>query len=399
MSNTGVRRKDLFWLTLGCGISVSALYYLQPLLKVIAKDLGASASAISAAAMMTQVGYVLSMLTIAPLGDFKERRTLIVSSCILSGVALILTGTVNSSLLLGLACFGVGFATAAPQLIVPFAASIALPEKRGKVVGTVMSGLMVGILGGRVVSGVIGAQVGWRTTLLCAGLVSILLGLVLNQQLPKSEPKDSFPGYRDLFLSIRNIAFDEWRLRYSCWFGAVSFAAFSAFWTTLAFHLQERPLNFGADIAGLFGLIGIVGAVAAPLSGRLADRKLEHAGNLGSLSLLGLSFAFMLWQGWTLVGMVIGVVVLDFAASFNHISNQSRNYSLRPNATSRVNTVYMTTYFLGGAIGSGLGGWAWQNYQWTGVCLLGISLSLAGVLPAIPYWFMRPESPRTEPSV
>lgn len=392
MPNDGVRllnRTVLFSLTLGCGLSVSSLYYLQPLLEVIAKDFGAQPSEIGLAAMLIQVGYVGAMLFIAPLGDARDRRVLILKTCVASAVCLVLMAFAPSVPFLGLAAFALGFSTATPQLIVPLAASLAEPERRGRVVGTVLGGLMAGILLGRVFSGSFVGLLGWRGVLIAGAGLTLLLSLLLAKTLPSTLPTVLNSSYRQLLRSVGEIARDEWRLRYSCWFGAMSFAAFSAFWTTLSFQLKS--LGQGPDVAGAFGLIGVVGAFVAPISGKFADRKLEHLGNLSSLVILVLTFIGLWFSRNSLLGLVVAVVVLDFAAVFNHVSNQSRNYTLRPDSQSRVNTVYMTTYFMGGALGSCAGSFAWQMDQWRGVCILGVVFSALGVLIAIPYYGMKPE--------
>lgn len=394
VSNTGVRPSVLLALAIGCAVSVSSIYFLQPLLEVIGKEFGYSADRMSIVAMMVQVGYVGAMLFVAPLGDFIDRPKLI-NTCFWTATAGLLLVSVAPNLpLLCVTAFLLGLGNATPQILVPTAAGLADPAKRGRVVGVVMAGLMVGILGGRIIAGALVGVMGWRLLFVAWAifirLYGFMLGRVLSEYHTHPAPRPYREIYGELFSTLKGIAKSEWRLRYSCWFGACSFAAFSAFWTTLSYHLQEPPLNYGAAIAGSFGGLGIIGAAAAPLAGVFADRKLEHMGNLLSLALLGLSFVLLHVLGWTLFGLVVGVVVLDFAASFNHTSNQSRNYALRPDATSRVNTLYMSSYFIGGSLGSILGGMAWTNGRWPGVCLLGVILSVVGLLPAIPYARMRP---------
>jgi predicted MFS family arabinose efflux permease len=383
-------RTVLFALTLGCGLSVSSLYYLQPLLEVIAKDFRVQPSVIGTIAMLIQIGYVGAMLFIAPLGDARDRRVLILKTCAASAACLVLMAIAPNVTFLGVSAFALGFSTATPQLIVPLAASIAEPERRGRVVGTVLGGLMAGILLGRVFSGAFVGMLSWRGVLFAGAILTLLLSLLLAKTLPSTQPSVVDSSYRRLLQSVGEIARDEWRLRYSCWFGAMSFAAFSAFWTTLSFQL--KTLGYGPDVAGAFGLIGVVGAFVAPISGRFADRKLEHLGNLASLFVLVLTFGALWFVRHSVVWLVVAVVVLDFAAVFNHVSNQSRNYTLRPNSQSRVNTVYMTCYFLGGALGSFGGSVAWQIDQWRGVCILGGIFSMLGALIAIPYYGMTPEN-------
>ena len=386
--------KVLAALTLGCGLSVSSLYYLQPLLQVIAKDFNAPASSIGFIAMLIQIGYVGAMLFVSPLGDARDRKILILKTCVASALCLIGMSLSPNLWVLAATSLALGISTATPQLIVPLAASLSEPERRGRVVGTVLGGLMAGILLGRVFSGALVGMLGWRGVLAGGGLLTFGLALLLSKTLPSTQPSIQETSYRDLLKSVGIIARDEWRLRYSCWFGAMSFAAFSAFWTTLSFHLQT--LGKGPDIAGAFGLIGVIGAFVAPLSGRFADRRLEHVGNLGSLIILVLTFFALWWAKSSVLWLAIAVIALDFAAVFNHVSNQSRNYTLRPDSQSRVNTVYMTSYFSGGALGSMLGGWAWQIEGWLGVCILGGVFAGLGALVAIPYYGMTPEKSHSQ---
>jgi predicted MFS family arabinose efflux permease len=384
------RNSVLLWLTVACCLSVSVLYFMQPLLSLIGKDFGVSASQMSLTVTLTQVGYALAMLLIVPLGDMFEKRRMVVISCVTSAASMILVGRSPTPIALMIASFLLGISTATPQLLVPMAANIAPPERRGRAVGTVLGGLFIGILGGRIVSGFLSESIGWRNVYFGMASVILVLAVVLRKVLPLVPAMLEDRNYGRLMASVLTIAKTEWRLRYSCIFGALSFAAFSLFWTTLSFHLSAPYLQLGPKVVGMFGFIGFIGVLVAPLTGKFADQGKEHVGNSLGLGLLALSFGLLAVFGFSIPGLILGVLILDFAASFNHISNQARNYSLRPDATSRVNTIYMTSYFIGGALGSWSGGLAWTYFGWYGVCGLGATLTVIGFVITLPYLKMKP---------
>jgi predicted MFS family arabinose efflux permease len=247
-------------------------------------------------------------------------------------------------------------------------------------VGTVLSGILIGILLARTVSGFVGTQQGWRAMYGIASGLMLLLALVLWRALPK-QTASSNASYLQLLASLWHIVRTEPALRPVCLFGALTFAAFNVFWVTLAFFLQTPPYHFGSDIVGLFSIVGIVGATAAPLVGRLADRTGKPRITIG-LGLLIVLLAFIVFWlfGYTLWGLIMGVILLDLGAQTSVISCQAIVQSLRPQARSRLNTIFTTTYFLGGATGSTMGCYAWNLGRWTGVCAIGTVLLLSALL-------------------
>jgi predicted MFS family arabinose efflux permease len=266
-----------------------------------------------------------------------------------------------------------------PQLLVPMAAHLAPEAERGRIVGRVMSGLLIGILLSRTVSGYVGLHLGWRAMFeIGAGLMVALVAL-LAWQLPRDQP--AFTGtYASLMKSLGTLIREQPALRRAALVGAFLFAAFSVFWTTLAFYLEGPHFRYGSDVAGFFGLIGAFGALAAPLAGKTADAK-GPAYTVGLGVLLALAaYAVLGFGGGYVAGLVVGVIVLDVGVQSAHISNQSLIFSLVPEARSRLNTVYMTGYFTGGSVGSVLGGLAWTHAGWPGVCLLGAGLTGAAFL-------------------
>ncbi|GHG88979.1 MFS transporter [Comamonas sp. JC664] len=370
----------LVWLMAAAsGATVANLYYNQPLLGDIGAALGASGSALGLVPMLTQVGYAVGMLFIVPLGDSLERRRVIVTMTALVALALVGVAFAPTLHWLVAASFLVGVTTIIPQLLVPFAAHLAPAAQRGRVVGTVMSGVLMGILLSRTAAGFVGTHLGWRTMFWIAAGLMLALAVVLRFTLPSQPPVASMP-YPQLLRSLVDLARTEPVLRLHAVLGALSFGAFSVFWSTLALYLQSLPQRYDAQVAGLFGVVGVAGAAVAPLVGRYADQRGDRRINAGAIVVLLLSFVVMWPLGRWLWGMALGVVLLDLGVQANQISNQTRVYSLRPEARSRLNTLYMVTYFAGGAAGSWLGTFAWTHWGWTGVCASGAALCVVALL-------------------
>jgi predicted MFS family arabinose efflux permease len=275
------------------------------------------------------------------------------------------------------ASFAIGVTTVVPQLLLPLAAGLSPPTMRGRVVGTVVSGILVGILGGRAVAGVVNDLAGWRAMFVAAAVAMLALALLLRAMLPVSAPTVTV-SYRALARSLVTLFRGEPVIRDAALLGALTFAAFSAFWTTLAFRLREPPLDSGSAVAGAFGLIGLVGAGVAPLAGRRADR--QHPRETIGVALLGniAAWIVLLALGHTLWGIAVGVLLLDAATQAAQVSNQARVYALPVEAHSRYNTIYMVCYFVGGSLGSAGAVLAWDAARWNGVCAVALTcLTLA----------------------
>jgi predicted MFS family arabinose efflux permease len=361
-------------IAVGCALSVANLYVNQPLLAEMARTFGASERAIGAVPMLSQVGYAVGLLLIVPLGDILQRRRLIVG--LLGAVTLALVGVALSRNLPWLlaASLAVGVTTVVPQILLPLAAQLSPPARRGRAVGTVMMGLLLGILLSRTASGLIADRFGWRTVYWAAAGTMVLLAAVLGPLLPAHDVHEDL-SYGRLLRSVWEQARQYATLRQAMLNGALLFAAFSAFWATLVFRLETPPLHYGAKVAGMFGLVGAAGALIAPLVGRWADRLAPRvmitAASAGVLA----SFAIFWAGGSTLWGIALGVVVLDMAVQAAQVTNMTRIYRLSATAHSRVNSAFMVTYFAGGAIGSLLGAYAWSWAKWPGVCGVGIALA------------------------
>ncbi len=359
-----------------CGITVANLYYLQPLLAQIARSFGVAQEQVGLAATLTQVGYALGMLFILPLADIREKKSLILIMLGLSSCALLFLSFSKNSAMLCAASFTVGFTSVTPQLIVPLAAQLAGPKERGRIIGAVMSGLLIGILVSRTFSGLVGQHFGWQAVYYVASALMILLAVFLFFRLPVCPPVSEM-GYAALFRSMASLARTLPVLREASLSGGLMFAAFSVFWTTLSFLLAGPHYRLGADVAGLFGLIGAIGASIAPVAGRVADKKSPRFTFSLGVGAVTLSYLCFLAFGYRLAGLVAGVVLLDLGSQACQISNQVRVHSISDEARNRINTVYMVSYFIGGAIGSCLGSFSFARFGWPGVCAVGLATQAA----------------------
>lgn len=363
-----------------CGLVVANIYYNQPLLLQMAGTFGVNEQQISVIATITQVGYTLGLLFIVPLGDKTERRKLILFKLAGAAVFMAMAAMATNYWTMVVASLLIGFFSAVPQLLLPMAASLAPDATRGKIVGKVMSGLLVGILLSRTLSGFIGAHFGWPAVFYSGSIAMVILWMVLALKLPQNPP--SFEGsYGSLMRSLGTLTKELPALRQTAYTGFFMFGAFSIFWTTLVFLLEGAPFYYKSDMVGLFGLIGTCGALAAPLAGKSADTKgPQFAIRLGIIGAL-LAFVIMGFSASSLTGLIIGVILLDIGMQVTHISNQSKVFALRPAARSRLNTIYISSAFAGGSIGSLLGAQAWNYWQWTGVSMLGAAFILcAGII-------------------
>ncbi|CAM3830527.1 MFS transporter [Cohnella lubricantis] len=385
----GLSKGLLLFIAISSGLTVANLYYNQPLLADICRSFGADPDEAGAISTCTQVGYALGMFLFVPLGDIKERRGFI--SMLLAMVALSLIGVAASQSLtwMYIASFAVGLTTIVPQVMIPMAATLAAPGEQGKAVGMVTSGLLLGILLSRTISGLIGGTWGWRVMYWIAAAAMLILLLLVRTKLPKSRPTAAI-RYGSLLASMGSLVRKHATLRESALIGAANFAAFSIFWTALSFYLEGEPYNYSSQIAGLFGLIGAAGALGAPLVGRLADR-IRPSLIIGALIVLNLlSYILFGTLGGYQAALITGVILMDLGVQGTQVANQTRIYALDPPARSRLNTVQMVTTFLGGAAGSWLGSYAWHRWGWSGVSLAGGGAVLFGFV----VWASHRLSPR-----
>lgn len=370
----------LLWLmTVASAVAVANLYYNQPMLAAMARTFHVDAHAIGLVATFTQAGYALGMPLFVPLGDIMERRRLVVSLFLAVACALAGAAVAPNLVTLVAASFFIGLTTLIAQIMIPLASELSSPEEQGKTIGSLMSGILLGILLARTLSGSVAAHFGWRAMFWIASGLALLFAALLYVRLPHV-PAHSGISYRQLIRSIWRLAAETPRLRRISMVGAMLFAGFSGFWTTLVFLLETPPYHYGSQAAGLFGLIGATGALVAPIAGRLSDTR-------GPRYVVGIAIGIVLasylvfWGlGLHLPGLILGVILLDAGVQAAQVANQSRVLALRPDVRNRVNTVYMICYFIGGSLGSLLAAWGWSRWHWNGVCAVGIVfIALAAV--------------------
>lgn len=366
-------------MTIATGMVVANIYYNQPLLADISKDFKVSEAQGSLLAMLTQCGYAAGMLFTVPLGDMLERKRLIMFEFFMTIAALLLASCSRSIHVLMIAGFLIGAFSIIPQLIVPMAAHLSPPGERGKTIGFVMSGLLIGILLSRTVSGYAGAHLGWRAMFLIAAVLMIILWIALYFLLPRVHPEYT-GNYKELMKSLIVLIREEPVLRVAAIRGALCYACFSGFWTTMVFLLKEPQYNAGSEVAGAFGLVGAFGALAASQMGRLSDKGNSHRLTAISILLVVVSYIVFAFSASSMALLVAGVIIMDMGVQATHISNQAVIFSLRPEARNRLNTVYMVTYFIGGAGGTLLASRAWNVYKWNGVVATGLILSVMALL-------------------
>jgi len=378
-----VRGTPLPFLGLACAVGVATIYYNQPLLPEIASTYGETAGHAGFVAVATQVGYACGLLLFVPLGDVLERRLLMMRMYGAVALALLLVAVAPSLPLLIAGSALIGLLASVTHIVLPIAPDLVdragLGANRGRAIGIVMTGLLLGVLLARTFAGWVSNIHGWRWVFGVAALMNACFVPLLWRVMPKLPPKQSL-SYLQAMRSLWTLVRTEPLLRESSILGALVFASFSSFWTTLAFLLDTR-YGMGAGVAGTFGLVGAAGALMASFAGRMADRKGPRWVISGGIGLLAISYV-LLWAqekartsvGMHVVALVIGVVVLDVGAQMVQVANQTRIFGLVPSARSRLNTVYMTVYFSGAAVGSLLATAAWVRWGWDGVC--GLSLSL-----------------------
>lgn len=361
------------------GLAVASNYYAQPLLDTIANAFALSPNQAGFIVTAAQLGYAAGLLLLVPLGDMFERRGLIVFMTLLAAGGMLITAssTTLSMMILGTALTGL-FSVVA-QILVPLAATLATPAKRGKVVGTIMSGLLLGILLARTVAGLLASIGGWRTVYWVASVLMVLMAVALWRGLPKVKQENHL-NYPQLLGSIFTLFAGDKLLRTRALLGCLSFANFSILWTSMAFLLASPPFNYSEGVIGLFGLAGAAGALGARPAGGLADKGKAHITTTVSLALLLLSWVAIALGQYSIVALIVGILVLDLTVQGVHITNQTVIYRIKPDARNRLTAGYMTSYFIGGAAGSLISASAWQHAGWTGVSIAGASFAALNLL-------------------
>ncbi|HDR7380509.1 MULTISPECIES: MFS transporter [Bacillus cereus group] len=370
-------------LATACGIIVANLYYAQPLIGVISHVIGLSNSSAGLIVTLTQIGYVVGLLFLVPLGDIVENRKLIIILLILSAVALTATVFVKSAILLLVASFFIGLGSVAAQVLVPFVSYLSSEDARGRVVGNVMSGLLLGIMLARPISSLVADIWGWNAIFALSATVIIVLAFVLSKVLPTRKPTEK-TNYTALLSSMWQLLRTTPILRRRAIYHACVFGAFSLFWTTVPLLLSSPAFHFSQTAIALYALVGITGAIAAPIGGRLADFGWTRSVTGIALTVVIISLLLpLIIQGSSPIGiavLVIAAILLDMGVSANLVLSQRLIFSLDPEIRSRLNGLFMAIFFLGGAVGSSLGGWAYALGGWSLTLWIGIAFPIIALL-------------------
>lgn len=364
------------------GVIVADLYYLQPLLHQVRSDFAISTSSTSLLVTLIQVGYVIGLFFVLPLGDLFVRRTLITSVFVVAASAMALASVVHSFSLFALVTVVVGLSSVAGQIIIPFGADLAPDAQRGRVLGRLMTGLLGGILLSRTLAGALAEALGWRGVYRVGAGLLLAMAVVLYVSLPVERARNRFE-YRELVTGGLRLMRSSALLRQRGWYGACAFGAFSVLWSTLAFHLSAAPFHYSSGVIGLFGLLGMSGIVAANVSGRLADQGRTTLATASAAALIPLAFITMWVFPTSLAALVVGVVVLDAGSQGVHVANQSIIYALAPTQRSTINSIYMVCFFTGASTGSLLAGLAYAHWGWDGTCAAGLLFGLGAVTPTL----------------
>mgnify|MGYP001006201163 FL=1 len=366
-------------MSVATGLAVASNYYAQPLLDTIARAFDLSASSAGFIVTAAQLGYAAGLLFLVPLGDMFERRMLIVSMTLLAAGGMLITASSQSLTMMIIGTALTGLFSVVAQILVPLAATLASPEKRGKVVGTIMSGLLLGILLARTVAGLLASLGGWRTVYWVASVLMVIMALALWRGLPKVKQENHL-NYPQLLASVFSLFTRDKLLRTRAILGCLTFANFSILWTSMAFLLAAPPFNYSEGVIGLFGLAGAAGALGARPAGGLADKGKSHMTTSAGLVLLLLSWAAIWYGHVSVLALIVGILVLDLTVQGVHITNQTVIYRVKPDARNRLTAGYMTSYFIGGAAVVLISASAWQHAGWTGVCAIGAIVAAINLL-------------------
>lgn len=376
--NEGLPAYILWTMAVIAGVSVANLYYNQPLLKMISHDLYVSEFQTNLMAMVSQAGYALGLLFIIPLGDLFRRKRIVEINFLLLVFSLFAIAVASHFYIILIASFVTGICSVIPQIFIPIAAQFSTPTTKGRNVGVVVSGLLTGILASRIVSGIVGEMWGWRSMYYIAAMLMLVSFFVTVRVLPDIAP--TFKGkYVDLMKSIFSLLKEFPQLRIYAVRAGLAFGSFLALWACLAFRMAQPPYYAGSDVVGLLGLCGIAGVFSASFVGKYVKLVGVKRFNYVGCVLMLLSWLLLLLFQNYYASLVIGIIIIDIGMQCIQLSNQTSMFEVSPKAANRVNTIFMTTYFVGGTLGTFLSGSAWTIGQWVGVVVVGILLVLASM--------------------
>ena len=374
----GVPASLLFIMACMAAVSVANIFYSQPLLSLMGNDLGIDEWRASLIAMITQVGYACGLFFIIPSGDKFDRKKIVSYSFSILTIALLCIALSNNFHAVMAASFKVGACSVMPQIFIPIAAQYSRPEKKGANVGLIVSGLLTGILASRVISGLVGEWLGWRSMYVIAAIVMSLCTLIVWRIMPYTE--NNYTGsYKRLMHSLFALIREYKLLRICALRAAFAFGSFHALWASLTFKMEQAPFYAGSDVVGLLGLCGVAGAMSASVVGRLVSRiGVRNFNLLGAALMLSAWIIAYLW-GNTYTAIIITILILDIGMQCIQLSNQTVVFSLNTKASNRINTIFMTNYFIGGSLGTFLSGSAWSMAGRSGVTIVGIGLAFCSL--------------------
>ncbi|WP_223067572.1 MFS transporter [Paenibacillus caui] len=365
---------------IACGMAVANIYFAHPLLGALSNEFRIGHSTIGIVITITQVCYALGLLLLVPLGDLLNQRRLIIGQILMSIVALIMIGTAPSSIVLFIGLAAAGMFATVTQTLVAYASTLSPPAERGRIVGFVTSGVVIGILLARTFAGILTDLGGWRSVYLTSSALMLFIAGLLYRELPDLGYKRTSMSYPKLLRSVLLLFVQERILRIRGILALLIFTSFSILWTSLVLPLSAAPYSLPHTAIGAFGLAGVAGALAAARAGRLADRGLGQCTTGIALALLLTSWFLIRLTEHSLLALAIGVILLDLAVQAVHVTNQSMIFTVRPEARSRLTAAYMIFYSIGSATGSIISTHIYANYGWNGVCLLGASVSAVALL-------------------
>ncbi len=373
-------RAVTFLFAAACGMSVANIYFAQPLLDQLSIAFNIDPSIIGVVITITQIFYGIGLLLLVPLGDLLNQRRLIIGQMLLSTTALVIVGTASYSIILFTGMALVGLLAVVTQTLVAFAATIASPAERGRVVGIVTSGIVIGILLARTFAGLLTDLAGWRTVYLVSAAFMLIMVCLFVKVLPTVEREVKSLTYHQLIKSVFTLLKQERTLRIRAVLAMLIFADFSILWTSLVLPLSAPPLALSHSVIGAFGLVGVAGALAAARAGKLADRGFAQRTTGIALGLLLISWLFISYLEQSLFALIVGIVLLDLAVQAVHVTNQAIILPLRTEARSRLTAGYMIFYSIGSASGSIASTQIYAHFGWEGVSFLGASISALAIL-------------------
>ena len=373
--NQGIPRSVLLMMAVIAGLTVANCYYNQPLLELIRHDIGITEQSANLITVITQIGYALGLFFLIPLGDMFSPKKLILANMSIAAVMAIVMAVAQNVWMLWGASLLIGACSVIPQFFIPIAGQFSVPKNKSRNMGIVLSGLLTGILTSRVISGYIGGWLGWREMFLVAAFVMLICMGVMLLMMP--EMKRNYEGtYRGLMSTMAEIMVLHPSVRLYAIRAAFGFGSMMAIWSCLAFHLAQPPFRAGSDMVGMLGLCGIMGAVAASGIGKQIPKFGIHNFSLFGAATQIVAWGIALLFGDTYAGLIAAIILVDIGLQCQQLSNQSGCLQEIPQAANRANTIFMTTYFIGGSLGTFCAGYVWNRANWLGVCIVGMTFAL-----------------------